>query len=360
MTRYQALDALRGLAIASMILVNFPGDWSAVYAPLLHAKWHGFTPTDQIFPLFLFIVGSAMYFAFSKSDFQFSLSAFIKITKRTLIIFAIGLALNAFPFNAPIEELRVFGVLQRIALCYFIAANLVLLLNRKYLILSSLAILVSYPSIFYFFAPENSYSLQHNAALMLDLAIVGPSHLYQGFGLPFDPEGLLSTLPAVVNVIVGFEVTRLMLQYKEKIHAVRELSMIGFLVIAIGIILAPLIPINKALWTSSYVFLTSGIAIVLLALFIYLFDIKQQEKMAEPLLAYGLNPLFIYVVSWLWIGSYSFIEITPDTNMHAFIYQTFSQITSAKFASLLFAILHVSLFWWFCKVLYQRRIVIKI
>ena len=208
--RLVALDIFRGITIASMILVNTPGSWSHVYPPLLHASWHGFTPTDLVFPFFLFAVGAAMSFSLGKYKGDKS-DVVKKILSRTALIFLIGLLLKMFPFYQfnkgsfiDFSTLRIMGVLQRIALAYGIAAFMCFFLSPKKLLGGAGILLVGYWGILLIFGGNDPFSLEQNAALKFDLLVLGEQHLYGGFGIPFDPEGLLSTLPAVVSVIIGF------------------------------------------------------------------------------------------------------------------------------------------------------------
>jgi len=358
MQRYIALDALRGLTIALMILVNNPGSWSYVYDPLLHASWHGLTPTDLVFPFFLFIVGSAMFFAFKKQDYTLDPSLAIKIVKRGCLIFLIGFLLNIYPFTAPIEGWRIMGVLQRIGIAYIFAAFIVLCFKQRNVWLVSLLILIAYPLIL-LSVGEGAYSLEQNLVRTIDVAIFGASHIYNGMGVPFDPEGLLSTLPSVVSVIIGFEITRFITQVENKHESMVKLVQLGAIALVVGLALDYIVPINKALWTSSYVIYTSGYACLMLALFVYLIDIKKVEKPVDPLLVYGTNPLFIYVLSWIWVSSYQFININ-DLSLGGWIYQSFTSFMPEKLASFTYALSHVILFWWFSKLLYQRKIFIKI
>ncbi|GHE89852.1 acyltransferase family protein [Thalassotalea profundi] len=359
MNRYIALDAFRGLTIALMILVNTPGSWSHVYSPFLHADWNGLTPTDLVFPFFLFIVGSAMFFAFKKSEFTLSAEQSVKIIKRGIIIFLIGVFLNAFPFLASFENLRIMGVLQRIALCYVAAAFLVLIFSRLGLFIVSILLLVSYPFILSIAGAEAAYSLDGNIVRTIDIALWGESHLYQGKGLAFDPEGLISSLPAVVSVIFGFEVTRMVSQSQSKNKAIIHLVKIAFVSIVAALIWQFWHPINKSLWTSSYVLVSSGLACLVLAVFIYIIDIKNIEKPIVPLLIYGTNPLFIYVLSWLWVVSYVFVP-TADGSLHQWLFMRLADFMPEKLASLVFGLSHVVLFGWISKWLYDRKIFIKI
>ena len=356
--RYLALDALRGLTIALMILVNSPGSWDFVYAPLLHANWHGCTPTDLVFPFFLFIVGSAMYFSFKKTDFHLDSSTSIKIIKRGLLIFIIGFALNGYPFVEPVDNYRIMGVLQRIGFAYILAAFIVLTFKRSGVLVASIVILTVY-SLLLISVGESAYSLEGNIVRQFDITLLSAEHMYQGMGLAFDPEGVLSSLPAVVNVLAGFEVTRLISQYPQKQQSMIKLIQLGLILVSVGLIMDQFIPINKALWTSSYVVFTSGIACLVLAMFVYLIDIKMVEKPIEPLMVYGTNPLFVYVLSWLWITSYLYINI-GSVDLYQWLFNFLDSFFSSKFASFIFAFGHVALFWWVSKWLYQRKIFIKI
>jgi predicted acyltransferase len=212
--RNLALDVFRGMTICFMIIVNSPGTWEIAYAPLLHAKWHGFTPTDLVFPSFLFAVGNAMAFVMYKYESQNSSVFWRKTLKRTALIFIIGYLMYWFPFFResadgslelrPIAETRILGVLQRIALCYFFASVIVRYCSAKVVVALSAAFLLIYWMIMWAFGdPNDPYSLIGNAGLQLDLALFGEKHLYHGEGVAFDPEGLLSTLPAIVNVMPG-------------------------------------------------------------------------------------------------------------------------------------------------------------
>lgn len=356
--RYLALDAFRGITIALMILVNTPGTWSHVFSPLLHADWHGVTPTDLIFPFFLFIIGSALYFAFSKSNFEFSPLAVAKIIKRSAIIFLIGLGLNVYSQAADMENLRVMGVLQRLGIAYGIGAVLVLLLTWRQLIIACVAILMSY-WLLMTMGSNAPYSLEHNVVRSFDLVVLGENHLWQGKGIAFDPEGLLSTLPAIVNVLTGFLATMLLAHAPSKIDSIKRLSLFGAMLIVISLLWNVVMPINKSLWTSSYVVFSTGCAFFVLAFFIWLVDIKAQLKLVDPLLVYGSNPLFIYVLSWLWVATYQFIAIGNIT-LYQYLYEQLAVFLVPKVASFAFAFIHVAIFWFISNVLYRRSIFIKV
>lgn len=358
MQRYVALDALRGLTIALMILVNTPGSWSYVYAPLLHASWHGLTPTDLVFPFFLFIVGSAMFFAFKKQSFLLDAASGKRIVKRGCLIFLIGFLLNIYPFTSDPDTWRVMGVLQRIGIAYIFAAFIVLSFSKRNVFIISAVILIAYHFIL-MSVGAGGYELESNLVRQVDVALLGANHIYGGFGVPFDPEGLLSTIPSIVSVLIGFEVTRFISSIEEKKVSMVKLIQLGVVALIVGLAMSFIIPINKALWTSSYVVYTAGFACLILAFFVYLIDIKKQEKPVTPLLVYGTNPLFIYVISWVWVASYGFFAI-DETQLHGWMFLQLASIMPEKLASFVFAFSHVALFWWFSKLLFDRKIFIKL
>ena len=268
--RLLALDAFRGATIAGMILVNMPGSWGHIYAPLRHAAWHGATPTDLIFPFFLFVVGTSMWFSFRKFDHRLSPPLARKIVRRVALIFLVGLFLSAYPFvgrDLP-GDLRIMGVLQRIALAYGLAAFLVLLLSPRNVVAASAAILLGYWALLLAVGGAEPYALESNVVRRVDLAIFGEAHVWHGFGIPFDPEGLLSTLPAVVTVVMGYIAGRWITESPRREDAILRMLLTGTLLILAGVAWNPLFPINKPLWTGSYVLYTGGIAFVALAWFI--------------------------------------------------------------------------------------------
>jgi predicted acyltransferase len=358
MNRYLALDAFRGVTIALMILVNMPGTWSHVYAPLLHADWHGVTPTDLVFPFFLFIIGSAMFFSFKKNEFLSTSEQFAKIIERGFIIFFIGFMLNIIPFNTPVEEWRIMGVLQRIGLAYIIAASLALLFTRRGIFIISTVILLAYWGVL-LSVGEAGLSLEGNVIRQFDLAILGANHMYTMQGVSFDPEGLLSTIPAAISMLLGFELTRYLTSIQDKKASVMKLMFIGVVAVGLGLLWGIVFPINKSLWTSSYVIYTTGISCILLAIFIWLIDIKGQKKWVSPLLVYGTNPLFVYILSYTFVTIYLNISV-GDSSLYRWLYVQFTLITEPTLASFLFALSHVVLFWFISLKLYQYKIFIKI
>ena len=370
-TRFRALDALRGLALGGMILVNNPGSWDHVYAPLEHADWHGFTPTDAVFPAFLFAVGAALHVALKRTNRPLPYPSpasgrgevtipWARILRRTAMLFAIGLALNAFPFNEPLHTLRIMGVLQRIALCYGIAAIAVCVLSPRQLLVFALALLLGYWACLVVFATGDPYSLADNAVRRLDLALLGASHLWQGKQIAFDPEGLLGTVPATVNVLAGYGAARWLDARALDAALLRRLFAVAVLLTAAALAWSVVLPINKALWTPSYVLLTCGLDLALLALLIWAIDGRGWNALAVPLEVFGLNPLFLYVLSWLWVEVYALIPSAEHGDAYAWLYAQFLRIASPLNASLLFALAHVALFWLVAWLLWRRRIAIRI
>lgn len=364
--RLISLDVLRGMTIAFMILVNTPGSWSYIYPPLKHAAWHGCTPTDLVFPFFLFIVGISIYLSFKKYSGIASRAAVIKILKRTLIIFLIGLLLNLYPyFN--FENVRIMGVLQRIALAYGGGALLCLYFNRERLLMVLAAILVGYWLLLFFGAASDPYSLTENIARRFDLFILGEQHIYKGFGIPFDPEGLLSSIPAVGTVIIGYLIGQVMDMEPSILLKIKKLVYYGVLLVLIGIIWSFVFPLNKPLWTSSYVLYTAGLGTLFLALLIYIIDYRKWAAWSKPFVHFGSNPLFIFVFSGLYAKTIIYLITIPvegSPEKISFYNYLFTKVFAPLFGningSLMFAISHIVVFWVICLVLYKNKIFIKI
>jgi predicted acyltransferase len=359
-----ALDAMRGLTLALMILVNTPGSWHHIYAPLQHAAWHGWTPTDLVFPFFLFIVGAALFFS-RQAHTQLTLTAqAAKIAKRALLLVAIGVFLEFYPFLTSLEQLRLPGVLQRIGLAYGLAAGVQLAVARftakperagQCNLLFIALLLVGY-SLLLRYKPA-PFSLAGNLVRDIDIAVLGAQHLWQGSGLAFDPEGVLSTLPAVATVLIGYEAARWLragLPFAQ--------LLLGLLAVGCLLVLAAYgwpDPINKSLWTSSYVLLTGGLALVCLAAMLLGEQTQVGRWLQQPWVVLGENPLFIYVLSWLWVRSYGLVT-TADGSLYDTIFQAFTVIADPKLASLLFACAHLLPLWLLAWWLHNRRIFIKL
>lgn len=365
-TRYLALDVLRGMTVSMMILVNNPGSWSHIYSPLEHASWQGCTPTDLVFPFFLFVVGVSMFFSFAKYGNTLNLDSLKKIGLRTLLIFAIGLFLNSFPqWSADWSKLRIMGVLQRIALAYGFASLLVLSVNRKYLPYLGGMILLGYWALVYWLGGSDPYSLKENPASGFDAALLGVSHLYRGYGIPFDPEGIFSTLPAIVTVIIGYLAGSLIRNSKKE-NIPAKLLIAGGAGIVAGWIWGYAFPLCKPLWSSSYVLYSAGWASVLLGSLIWVTDIKGYSRWSTFFVVFGVNPLFIFALSGLWariLGRMIHLAGADGklVSGSAWLYNNLCVPVAGDLnGSLLYALAHVALFWLLGYVLYKKNIFIKV
>ena len=365
--RILSVDIFRGMTIAMMIIVNNPGSWAFVYAPLRHAKWHGCTPTDLVFPFFLFIVGAAMRFAFVRWH-SFASNDFYKhVFFRTLSIFLAGTLIHAFPFiqqDWDWSSFRIMGVLQRIALAYGIAAIMVIHLDLKKIFITALGILIAYWGILWIGGGEDPYSLEHNLIRKIDIFLLGESHLYGGTGIQFDPEGLLSTIPSVVTVLIGYLVGSMLHTTKDFLDNVKRMSTFGIGLMIVGIIWGLLFPINKQLWTSSYVLFTGGIATLILSLLCFMIDIKKWKKPLWVFQIFGTNSIFLFVLSGLWtkiILRLRFDLEGQSISGYGYLYKTlFVPIGGDMFGSFLFAFAHLVGFWLILLWLYRKKIFINL
>lgn len=368
--RNLALDVFRGMTICFMIIVNSPGSWEIAYSPLLHAAWHGFTPTDLVFPSFLFAVGNAMAFVMHRFKQQPDALFWRKVLKRTAIIFILGFLMYWYPFFQttdqgielkPISETRIPGVLQRIALCYFFASVILHFGSRRFAILFSAGALLAYWLVAYFFGdPSDPYSLTGNAGLKLDLFLLGESHLYHGEGIAFDPEGLLSTLPAIVNVIGGYLAGDFLRRAGSTYETVARLMIAGAVLILAGLTWDLAFPINKKLWTSSFVVYTLGIDLLILPVLIYVIDIYQYKKWTYFFLVFGRNPLFIYLLSEVLLITLYLIP-HGETSLQQWLFtEVFGSFAGPIHASFLFAFFFMLLNWLVGYLLDKKGIYVKV
>lgn len=344
-----------------MIVVNTPGTWKFVYPPLDHAKWHGLTPTDLVFPSFLFAVGNALSFTMGKYKKEGNRAVLVKTFKRTAIIFLIGFILNWLPFIKPLSHVRILGVLQRIALCYCGASLMIHYLPRKAVIALSVVFLFGYWALMYFLgAPGDPYSLHGNAVIPLDRFVLGETHMYKGEGFPFDPEGNLSTTPAVVNVIAGYFTGSFVQKNAEKPSALGKIAGAGIVSIALAQLWNVVFPINKKIWTSSYVLQTVGIDLLILAALIFVIERLRWTKWTEFFTVFGKNTLFIYVVSDLLVIAMLHTYVAKDVNVYHYLNEQMQSVCSGELGSLLFGIIAMLLCWGICKILDWKKIYIKV
>ena len=363
--RLVSLDIFRGLTVAFMIIVDTPGSWQFVYSPLRHAPWHGCTPTDLVFPFFLFIVGISSYYSMKKYGNEINSSSTLRILRRMVAIFAIGLFLNIFPyFGRDYTTLRIMGVLQRIALAYGIGAIICLTVRREYLWIVTAVLLLLYWGLLAFFGGTDPYSLEANFAIKADIAILGKSHLYKGFGIPFDPEGLLSTIPAVCTVIIGYFIGDMISKNSATGKTVLKLILLGAAATGLGYFWNMLLPINKPLWTSSYVLYTAGLAMGILAVIFLVADVLKFQKWATFFIVFGTNALFTFALAIIWTKMMMFIKIPSGTDkisLYGWLYtKVCVPIAGNLNGSLMFAILQVLLVWSVALILYRKKILIRL
>jgi predicted acyltransferase len=359
--RLLALDVFRGMTIFFMIVVNTPGSWSYVYAPLLHAKWDGCTPTDLVFPFFMFIVGVSMAISYSKFEGTNDKDWIKKAVGRGLKIILIGLLLNWFPFfTKNIADLRIFGVLQRIGLSFMVAGILVSMVNKKYLWVLLAAILFSYWAIL-LSVGEGALSLEGNLVKSIDLVLFGVAHIYKGYGIPFDPEGLLSTLPAIGTVLLGYISGKNMMLQSDLYKKIKQLLLYGIVCLSAGLLWSFLgFPINKPIWSSSYVLFTGGLAMLFLAGMIWIIDVLNYKKWTYIFKAFGQNPLVCYALSGLFVKTMLLISV-GEQNLYAWLYTSaFQPIFGNYFGSLMFALSLVMLIWLIAWVMDRKGIIVKV
>jgi predicted acyltransferase len=363
--RFQALDVFRGMTVCLMIIVNTPGDWSVTFSPLLHANWHGFTPTDLVFPSFLFAVGNALAFVAAKWPAMSQAQVLKKIARRTILIFLLGYLMYWFPFvkyeggqlvAAPFGDTRVFGVLQRIALCYGAAALLFYYCKPRTVYVLAAASLLLYWGLLYWLAPAgaDALSLEGNAVLRVDKWLLGERHLYKGEGIAFDPEGLLSTLPALANTVAGFAAGRYIQQQGKSYEGLAKLLLWGFLLLCLAYAWNLVFPINKKLWTSSFVLHTVGLDLMLLASIMYIIDFKGIKRWTYFFEVFGKNPLFIYLLSELMAMLLWFFQRTDGTPYYTWLYKAAFEPAGPYIGSLLFA-LAVMMTCWLCGYVMDKR-----
>lgn len=386
--RILALDIFRGMTIAFMIIVNTPGNGSVAWGPLLHAPWHGFTPTDLVFPSFLFAIGVSAWFSLKKFDGRPSGPALLKIWRRTAILFLIGVFMWYVPgFVASLVSLtpgtfladlagriRILGVLQRLALCYGIGSTLALVVSRRSLIGVGAALLLGYWWLAWGFGlGPDPYSLQGNAALRLDTWLFGADHLYHGervngVRFAFEPEGVLSTLPAIVTFIIGYLAGAFLDRTRDRRLALADLLPAACLLIAAGFLWDSWFgfPINKKLWTSSFTLYSGGFSLLILGLVLWAVDVHGRARPFSFFNVFGRNPLLAYITSEVLAVTLFTIRVAgPDghpQSAFAWLYQhtTMPLVGDNAVGSFLFAVGFTLFNWLFAWACYKRGIIIKV
>lgn len=373
--RLLSLDVFRGLTVAAMILVNNPGSWAHIYAPLKHAEWHGCTPTDLIFPFFLFIVGVSISYALgSKKGYMSHSKLIMTALKRALILFGLGLFLNLFPkvFTEPIEAfstVRIPGVLQRIAVVFFITAVIFIKTNPKTQLRLLISILIAYWAMMTLIpVPGVGYAnleKETNLGAWLDRTLLTEAHLWRS-AKTWDPEGILSTLPAIATGLFGVLVGN-WLKRKDREESVKISWMfsLGVLAVILGLIWDLCFPINKALWTSSFVLYAGGLATIGLALCYWLIDVQGYKKGTKPFVVYGVNAITVFFLSGLIPRILTMIKVSmPDgtiVNSREWMYETFfspyfSPINASLAGAITFILIWLGILWW----MYHKKIIIKV
>ncbi len=387
--RFYSLDVFRGLTVAFMILVNNAGNWEFIYTPLDHAAWHGCTPTDLVFPFFLFAMGNALAFTMPRLKAAGHAAFLKKVLTRSLIIFAIGLFLNWFPFvrwednhlvfkywvnpQRPEYGIRILGVLQRIALCYLFASLIIYFFKPAGAFLITAVLLLGYWALCLLLGdPQDPYSLQGYFGTAIDKAVLGIPHLYRGEHVPFDPEGLASTIPAISQVILGYFAGDYIKQKGKTYEMLSKLFASGCILVFAGYCWDMIFPINKKIWTSSFVVYTSGLAILLLAILVDLIEFRNwRGKWTRLFDVFGKNPLFIFVLSGLLPRGLGLIRWADGTDEEgAPVYTTplpwfYEHVCkpvseNLKNGSLLYALCIVAFFWIIAYWMDRKKIYIRV
>lgn len=380
-SRLLSLDILRGITIAGMILVNNAGSGNYAYAPLRHAHWNGLTPTDLVFPFFMFIMGISTFMSLRKFNFAPSNAAIWKIVRRTILIFAVGLALGWFgklvrglgsgeSFGVAATHFstwRILGVLQRLALAYGFAALLALTIKNKALPWVIVMLLTGYYVLLRF--GKGFEMSEENIIAVVDKALWGTGHMYkdtnpEGVRIALDPEGLLSTIPSIAHVLIGFLFGKLIVDHKENHTRVEKLLIWGTILAFSGLLLQYGCPINKKIWSPTFVLVTTGFAAQLLGLLIWIIDIHQHQKWSRFFHAFGVNPLIVYVFAGVLanlVSNIRFSHLGETVSVKSFTYQVLIQPWAGNyFGSLIYSLLFVTVCWLFGYILYKKDIYIKL
>jgi predicted acyltransferase len=386
--RLVSLDVFRGLTVAAMILVTNPGTYSAVYWPLLHAEWRGWTLTDMIFPSFLFIVGVSMTLSFAsrqeRRETRTSLARHLLM--RVVLLIAIGLFLNGFPFF-DLHTLRIPGVLQRIALCYLISGLFYLSLlpasgngaastrRRVWALSAAIVVLVLgyWITLRYFPVPgfgPNRFDSLGNLGAYIDRGVFGTRHMWPygttpGYGVTFDPEGLLSTLPATANLLVGLLTGELLRTRRSGLRKAVVLGLAGVVLFSLGMALGPMLPIVKKIWTSSFVLLSAGFSLMAFALSYWVLDAQRWRRWMRPLtvpgLVFGTNAILAFAITNMITPLTDVIHLHPGVTLHSWGYQAiFLPWLSPVQASLAYALMLVGVNLAIVSVFYRKRIFLRL
>jgi predicted acyltransferase len=363
--RLVSLDIFRGLTVAFMIIVITPGSWQYIYPPLRQSDWNGCTPADLVFPFFLFIVGLSTYYSLKKYGNELNGSSILRIFRRLLALASLGLFLAVFPyFRMDYSTLRIMGVLQRIALAYAIGAIICLTVTREYLWVVIAILLLVYWGVLAFFGGADPYSLQTNFALKTDIALLGKNHLYSGFGIPFDPEGLLSTIGAICSVITGYFIGETIGTGSPSGKSALKMILFAVAACGLGYLWNLILPLNRPLWTGSFVLFSSGISIGVFALIYLIADVFKFQILGVFFLIFGMNSIFAYFLTVILTKLFIFIKISSGTDKVS-LYQWFYERVCVPLAgnlngSLMFAFIQMLLIWGVALILYKKKVLIRV
>ena len=365
--RLVSLDAFRGATMAIMVLVNTPGDGEHVYGPLRHAEWNGWTPTDVVFPSFMWIVGVALTLSLSRriaagaSRAQLLTQAF----RRALILYALGLLVYAFP-NFNLSTQRLLGVLQRIAICYLIAVAIYLYTSVRGQIVWILSLLAGY-WLLMALVPVPGYGagrldVEGNLAHYIDRIVLG-AHNYASTKT-WDPEGIVSTLPAIATILFGIMAGHILRLKRTLTERTARLLVVGVLLIAAGLICNTWLPINKKLWTSSFALFMAGLDFVIFAIMVWWVDVRGHVRFMKPLVIMGMNAITVYLVSELLevlLNAVRFSLGGHAVTVRDWLFDTlFAPLASPINASLLYAIAYTLLMYAIAYVMYRRRWFVRV
>lgn len=368
--RLQSLDLFRGITVCMMIVVGASGNYSYTYRMLDHTPWSGFTPTDLIFPSFLFIIGVAQSLSL-KSNATGTKEQFLKIFRRTAILFLLGVLINWFPFCfrddggqlrfIPIDQVRILGVLQRIALAYGISSLLVLYFSVRSLVVICTLILITYVSLLHIGGSADAYGVATNIVGRIDSFLLGPGHMYREQGLPFDPEGLLSTLPVIVNVLGGFLTGKLLTRQQYNINDIIKALMAGCMLLVAGYLWSYFDPVNKKLWTSSFTLITLGVDVMLFCSIVYYTDVSGRRfPLASFFNCFGKNPILIYLFSELLMKLLLFPVLASGEALYSYLYRQLFSMAGWYQGALLQAIMYMLLCFTLVWFLNKKRFYLKI
>ena len=362
--RITSIDILRGMTIAGMILVNNPGGpEEETYAPLQHAEWLGLTPTDLIFPFFMFIMGITTYLSLKKFKFEWSTSCALKILKRASLLWLIGIGVSLLFMvcrgtEDPLGHVRILGVFPRLGICYGLAALIGIVVKHKFLPWLIAAMFGGY---WILLVTMNGYAHDEtNIIAIVDHALFGANHVYR-WESP-DPEGLLSTIPALAHVLIGFCVGKIVMELDDINDKIERLFVIGAVLAIGGWLLSYGCPLSKKLWTPTFAMVPCGLGSVVLALLTWLVDKQGKQGRATRFFqVIGCNPLAIYLMSVLLLIPFGVYKLLGDMSIHTFIYKSlYCSVFGEQFASLLYAVTYVLINWAFGLYLFKKKIYIKL